>query len=333
MRSSLQSNAMQQDQPSVSIVIPLYNKRRTVARSIASILAQSFSAFEVVIIDDGSTDGSWDELEACGATADARFRCVRQANAGPGAARNAGVKLANAPFIAFLDADDEWMPEHLQRAMDVLCTAGACPVYVAAYDTGAEFQALQVNLLQRCIGQSGRWSLPPHLGPVEVKSIVDACQVSCLVMATDLFWRYGGFYEKNRCTFGEDIYLLIQVVFGSDIWFEREPQVHFHVEDSELGVKRVGERPVRPHLLEPGPLQANCPPERTYQLAELFAFYRMLETEKFSRAGDWRAVVRLRNQYRWPAAVPKELRTRERKVPLRTAVRSLQHVFRMSSAT
>lgn len=312
--------------PFVTIVIPLYNKQRTIARAIASIRAQTLQDFEVVIVDDGSTDGSVHELEACGATTDPRFRCVRQTNAGPGAARNVGARLARGRCIAFLDADDEWLPEHLQHAARALGegqNAGDCQVYVSAYDTGAEHQALQVNLLQCCIASSGRWALPPDLGPVDVKRIVDACQVSCLVVDRALFWRLGGFYEKHRSTFGEDIYLVIQLVFGADIWFERTPQVLFHVEDSELGLKRVGERPVRPHLLEPEPLRTNCPPARRGQLEELFAFYRMLETEKFSRKGDWRAVLQLRRAFRWPAAVPHELRERERKVPLRAVVTAL----------
>jgi hypothetical protein len=308
----------EREAPLVSVVIPLYNKQRTVVRSVASLRQQTFQDFEVIVIDDGSTDGSWAQLEACGALSDAQFRCVQQANAGPGAARNAGARIARGTYLAFLDADDEWLPEHLARATQALAHDGGCEIYVAAYDTGAEHQALQANLLQRYIAQSGRWSLGAELGPVEVKAIVDACQVSCLVVSRALFWHFGGFYEKNRSTFGEDIYLVIQLVFGADIWFEREAQVLFHVEDSELGVKRVGARPVRPHLLEPGPLQANCPPGRRQQLAELFAYYRMLETEKFARLGDWRSIARLRHDYRWPRGVPSAFRLREWKVPLRT---------------
>ncbi|KQP17916.1 hypothetical protein ASF43_08605 [Pseudorhodoferax sp. Leaf267] len=296
-----------------------------------SIQSQTWTDFEAIVVDDGSTDASWDLLLSSGAAADGRFRCVRQQNAGPGAARNAGAKLARGRYLAFLDADDEWEPGHLQRATACLQSSPGCRVYVSAYDTG-QYQSLQVNLLQKCIAQSGRWSLEPGLGPVGVKRVVDACQVSCLVMETALFWHYGGFYEKNRSTFGEDIYLVIQVVFGSDIWFELEPLVHFHVEDSELGVKRVGERPIRPHLLEPEPLVAHCPPERRAQLATLFAYYRLLETEKFARKGDWGTITRMRRQYGWPGKVPMAMRLREWKVPVRTLVGGLQRTLNMPSA-
>jgi hypothetical protein len=318
----MRTDAMAAITPWCTVVIPLYNKQRTIARAIASIRAQTCQDFEVVIVDDGSTDGSLAAVMACGIDADPRFRVVRQANAGPGAARNAGALRARGHCLAFLDADDEWLPGHLQHAFDAFCQPG-CQVYVSAYDTGAEHQQLQPNLLQRCITQSGRWRLPADLGPVEVKRMVDACQVSCLVVERALFWELGGFYDCEHSTFGEDIYLVIQLVFAGDIWCERTPQVLFHVEDSELGLKRVGERPIRPHLLAPEPLRAHCPPARRTQLEALFAYYRMLETEKFSRQGDWRAVWRLRRQFHWPGGVPAELQLRECKVPLRAVAAAL----------
>ena len=120
MNPTFPPTSSEQIPPLVSVVIPLYNKQRTIARAVASLRIQSLQAFEVVIVDDGSTDTSWEQLELCGATTDPRFRCVRQANAGPGAARNAGARLAHGKYLAFLDADDEWLPEHLQRAVQAL---------------------------------------------------------------------------------------------------------------------------------------------------------------------------------------------------------------------
>jgi glycosyltransferase involved in cell wall biosynthesis len=93
-----------------SVVIPLWNKRPTIAATVASAFAQEFADFELIIVDDGSTDGGAAELARFD---DPRLRLFTQANAGPGAARNAGIAAARHGWIAFLDADDLWLPGHL----------------------------------------------------------------------------------------------------------------------------------------------------------------------------------------------------------------------------
>lgn len=95
----------------LTIVIPLYNKGQSVKRSICSVLNQSFSNFEIVIVDDGSTDNS---VEVVKSFKDDRIKIVRQANAGVSAARNHGIDIASGQFITFLDADDEYEPNHLE---------------------------------------------------------------------------------------------------------------------------------------------------------------------------------------------------------------------------
>jgi glycosyltransferase involved in cell wall biosynthesis len=99
--------------PRVSCVIPAYNAERFLADAIESILAQTHALFEVIVVDDGSTDGT---AGIAGRYRD-RVRCVTQANAGLAAARNAGVGAASGDFVAFLDADDLWLPEKLARQL------------------------------------------------------------------------------------------------------------------------------------------------------------------------------------------------------------------------
>lgn len=309
--------------PKVSVVIPLYNKQRQIERAVGSIFGQGVQDFEVVIVDDGSTDRSLDMLERSPWAQDARLRIVRQRNAGPGRARNEGARLARAQRLAFLDADDEWLPGHLAGAMAALANAPQCRAYVAAYDTG-RFGSVQQNLLSRLVDRAGPWELPAGATPPEMKTAVDACHSSCVLIDRDTFFAAGGYYEKNRCTFGEDAYLMIQLVMGGPIYFQPQPTVLFHVEDSELGAARLGSHPVRPHLIEPAPLRDHCPPARRPQLEALLAYYRLLETEKFSRQGNWRAVMDLRRQFPWPSAPSRDLRMREWKTPLRAFVRGLQ---------
>lgn len=93
--------------PHLSIVIPLYNKEKEIHTTLKSVLSQSFSDFEVVIVNDGSTDGSVREVERF---ADRRIRIVTQENAGVSAARNRGIREATGRYILLLDADDTLMP-------------------------------------------------------------------------------------------------------------------------------------------------------------------------------------------------------------------------------
>ncbi len=95
-----------------SVVIPLYNKERYITKTLESVLNQTFDNFEIIVVDDGSTDKSYKIVEAI---KDHRIRLVGQENAGPSKARNRGIKEANGKYIAFLDADDLWMPEKLQE--------------------------------------------------------------------------------------------------------------------------------------------------------------------------------------------------------------------------
>lgn len=88
----------------ISVVIPLYNKEKSVAKSLQSVLSQSYKDFEVVIVDDGSTDASVSIVESM---RDSRVRLIRQENGGPSKARNTGVENAKGEWILFLDADDE----------------------------------------------------------------------------------------------------------------------------------------------------------------------------------------------------------------------------------
>src|SRR5947209_3795753 len=101
----------------VSVIIPLYNKAPYVRRTLDSVRAQTFADYEVIVVDDGSTDGGAAVVEGFG---DPRFRLIAQPNAGPGAARNRGLAEAGGEFVAFLDADDEWLPTFLERSLALL---------------------------------------------------------------------------------------------------------------------------------------------------------------------------------------------------------------------
>lgn len=104
-------------QPTVSVLMPVFNGGPFLAEAIESALAQKYRSFELVIVDDGSTDGSGEIASAYGRRLPEQIRMVQQANAGLPAARNRAMGMARGEYFALLDADDRWRPEHLELAM------------------------------------------------------------------------------------------------------------------------------------------------------------------------------------------------------------------------
>lgn len=115
----------------ISVVIPLYNKEKQIAHTLQSVFKQTFQDFEVVVVDDGSTDGSVAEVEKL---SDSRIRLIHQKNAGVAAARNRGIEEAKGDLIAFLDADDEWKPEYLATQYLLFQQYPDCSVFVCNYE-------------------------------------------------------------------------------------------------------------------------------------------------------------------------------------------------------
>ncbi len=103
--------------PFFSVVIPVYNRAGTLRVALRSVLAQSEQDFEIVVVDDGSTDDPKATVEAFG---DPRIRYIRRENGGGGAARNTGIAQAAGDFIAFLDSDDVFLPHHLRAMRQLL---------------------------------------------------------------------------------------------------------------------------------------------------------------------------------------------------------------------
>jgi glycosyltransferase involved in cell wall biosynthesis len=100
--------------PRASVILPVYNGRRFLLGAVRSVLAQTLLPCELIVVDDGSTDGSLEELEGLPA-APFPVRIVRQANAGQSAARNAAARTAAGELLAFIDQDDHWHPSHLEE--------------------------------------------------------------------------------------------------------------------------------------------------------------------------------------------------------------------------
>lgn len=103
-------------EPTISIVMPLYNKSETVISSIESVRAQTVTTWELIVVNDGSTDDSWDKVSSL---SDSRIRLINQANKGVSAARNRGIAHSRAELVAFLDADDRWDSGYLATILSL----------------------------------------------------------------------------------------------------------------------------------------------------------------------------------------------------------------------
>jgi glycosyltransferase involved in cell wall biosynthesis len=100
----------------VSVIVPTYNRADTIKRAIASVQAQTFQDWELIVVDDGSTDDTSSVI----AGLDPRMVVIRQENQGISGARNTGLMSSTGQYIAFLDSDDEWLPHHLELCIAFL---------------------------------------------------------------------------------------------------------------------------------------------------------------------------------------------------------------------
>ena len=276
--------------PVVSAIVPLYNKGAFIRRTLASILAQHFEAFEVIVVDDGSTDDGPEIVRQCD---DPRVRLVCQENAGPGAARNRGIQESRAPLIAFLDADDEWDPQFLSECVSVLRANPSCAVAVTGYLAGAD-RATALECLNKEVVTEGPYRLPVDVPAKKLRSIVDSFITGSTVSRREVVEKYGGFFAR-RCTYGEDTYLWLQVLLNHPVYIIRKPLVWYNYAGSSLGVGRKAVLPPKPTLTYPGPIRDRCPPEYRQTLERFFTLMVLQYMMFCIRAGqqaDGRALLR-----------------------------------------
>ena len=114
-----------------SIVIPAYNAEKNIKTSIQSVLNQTRQDFEIIVVDDGSTDGTKGNIEQY---EDNKIIYIYQENAGVSAARNRGIQESNGEFVCFLDADDEWKSNHLEVLQSLIEKYGHCGLFITGYD-------------------------------------------------------------------------------------------------------------------------------------------------------------------------------------------------------
>jgi len=193
--------------PTFSVVIPLYNKAVHIRSTLEAVCAQSYSAFEVVVVDDGSTDGGREIVASFG---DGRIRLVAQPNSGVSAARNRGVAEARGKYIAFLDADDEWSPWHLQELDALIRDFPGHGIYSVAHEVVRNGQVFRPST---GVPPGFRGRIEDVLGTFARGLALINSSTACV--PRDAFIRSGGFPVGVKR--GEDVYLWLRVALAEGL--------------------------------------------------------------------------------------------------------------------
>lgn len=169
--------------PLISVIVPVHNGERYLAEAVDSVLAQTYQPLDLIVVDDGSTDGTPDVLSARAS----EVRAVRQPQAGSAAAVNRGVEIARGSLLAFLDADDLWTPDKLERQIEVMATEG--PALVFGYVR--QFHSPELSERERAT-----IVCPVKPGPgISRGTMLVPREVFDLVGPFDCTWRVGEFLD------------------------------------------------------------------------------------------------------------------------------------------
>jgi len=212
----------------VSVIIPVYNAGRCIGRAIESVLGQSYSDYEIVVVDDGSTDKTAEIVKEYGD----KVRYIYQKNAGVAVARNAGIAVAKGRWIAFLDADDEWLPDKLKTQMDLLARNPDLSWCASnRYQSDGRHEAVVVNIKLARRALAGRDFFEDYFAAVV--SRVCNVQTSNVVVRKTVFAQLGGF-EPCRAQ-GEDFDVWIRIAHHFPrIGYVAEPLTVMHLDTPNI---------------------------------------------------------------------------------------------------
>lgn len=284
----------------VDIVIPLYNKANYIDRAVESVLGQTVEDWQLIVVDDGSDDQGPGIVQRRN---DPRITVIQQENQGPGAARNRGWRSGSSPFIAFLDADDEWLPDFLERTVSALEEHPDCAMCCTSWY--AEPGGQDVYTRYRIPGvAAGPWRCPSDVEPRWVKAAVDFCHNSTIVVRRTMMERFGGYYQRDHCTYGEDSFLWLQLLMNEKIYRLPQPLAYMHYDASSLGALRRTAYPLPPILEHKRQVLRGCPTSHRHLLATYLSWYAMFVASRMSAQENHHSALRILRNYCNPAHLP-----------------------------
>jgi glycosyltransferase involved in cell wall biosynthesis len=217
---------MKNNNPTISVIIPTYNRARLLPRAIESVLKQTFTDFELIIVDDGSTDNTKEVINSY-IKKDNRITYVYQENSGgPAKPKNTGIKIAKGEYIAFLDSDDEWLPSKLEKQYKLyednnnknnnIGLVGCGSINIRnkkeIYIPIKSLNANSKKLLIRCV---------PHSS-------------SSIIIKRSIFKKVGLFDENIKI--GEDRELYIRINKKYKFLFIQEPLFNYYIHDNNISI-------------------------------------------------------------------------------------------------
>jgi len=287
-------------QGSISVVLPLYQGEATIERAIASVQAQTVPATQIIVVDDGSTDSGAARVRAID---DARIVLIEQHNAGSGAARNVGIRLATGTFMAFLDADDEWLPDFFERATLAFENHPQVDFYFGdsvelGLDTGVGARApgYALGRVTDAAGENPVKRIDPPLSGngKTLKRRID--QSLCTMVARrERLLDLGGYYDRDGCRYGEDSVLALLIHWNHPILHQRIAVHLRHRLDSGLTRSNQREPLVRPLVSDTPYVLERIDPTARPLARRLIAYLAALDASRLAKAGRvqaaWQVLV------------------------------------------
>ena len=301
----------------ISVVIPLYNKALHIERTIRSVLNQSVTNYEVIVIDDGSTDGGGDLVLNFN---DSRIRLIRQENRGVTGARNRGISEARGELIAFLDADDEWKPGFLEEILALRNSFPTAGAFATAYDLITPEGNLKKYPKRNILPNGLRRGLIPNYLRAALQYPV---WISAFSAPKTILLEVGGF-AYGRVLFEDvDVFLKISLIYPVAWSYQHLAIYYQNATNRMLGFVRCADEPPISRTARDAILSGKLSPEQVRDISEYAAIWQLMAARDCLLEGRRETALRLLNyskgtklfSRRWwkmrlGAALPGKLATR-----------------------
>ena len=251
----------------VSVITPLYNKAAYIRRALDSVLAQTHEEFEIIVVDDGSTDGGADVVREY---SDPRVRLIQQANAGVSAARNRGIDAAASELVAFLDADDEWLNDFLQTVLNLRDRFPEAAVWGTNYAMmRSDGKLHQFTMSEEILRQTDGLLLDFFRFSVEVEQ---PCNASSTMVRKDALIQIGGFTKDLVRLEDTDLLFRLALRFPVAYYPLTKAIYHMEAENRSDGYLYSGNFPFFEHARDY--LREHNAPDELTEDAKLYLAYK-----------------------------------------------------------